>query len=133
MGPGFLLDTNIAIYFLDAKLPSDARIFVQAALDSGTTYLSVISKMELLGWNFASPEDERKARQFINDISLLNLTDEIVENTIDLRKQVPKTKLPDAIIAATALIHGLTLLSRNSPDFSKIPGLNFVNPLDLSV
>jgi predicted nucleic acid-binding protein len=131
MGSGFLIDTNIAIYFLDAKLLENARNYVQSALDSGTTYLSVISKMELLGWNFASPEDEQKARQFTDDLLLLHLTDEIVEKTIDLRKQSPKIKLPDAIIAASALVHNLTLISRNSPDFSRISGLDFVNPFDL--
>jgi len=131
MGAGFLLDTNITIYFLDAKLPANARSYVQAALDSGTSYLSVISKMELLGWNFLSLEDEQKARQFITDLFLLNLTDEIVEKTIDIRRQWPKTKLPDAIIAATALVHGLTLVSRNSPDFSGMSDLDFVNPFDL--
>jgi len=130
MGSGFLLDTNIVIYFLDAKLPVSARDYVQAALESDMACISVISKMELLGWNFSSQEDEQKARQFIKDIYVLDLTDEIVEKTIELRKQWPKTKLPDAIIAATALIHNLSLLSINNPDFSKISGLNFVNPLD---
>lgn len=129
MGSGFLLDTNIVIYFLDAKLPVSARDYVQAVLESDTARISVISKMELLGWNFSTQEDEHHARLFIKDIYLLDLTDEVVEKTIELRKQWPKTKLPDAIIATTALIHNLTLLSRNNPDFSKISGLDFVNPL----
>jgi predicted nucleic acid-binding protein len=39
-----------------------------------------------------------------------------------------KKKLPDAIIAATALVYDLTLLSRNSSDFSGINGLKIINP-----
>jgi len=39
-----------------------------------------------------------------------------------------KIKLPDAVIAATALVHGLELISRNESDFKKIPGLAVVNP-----
>jgi len=39
-------------------------------------------------------------------------------------------KLPDAIIAATALVHGLPLLTRNTTDFSALPGLTLLNPHD---
>jgi predicted nucleic acid-binding protein len=37
-------------------------------------------------------------------------------------------KMPNAIIAASALVHGLTLLTRNFSDFKKIPQLNIINP-----
>lgn len=131
MGTGFLLDTNIAIYFLDAKLPENGRAYVHAALDSDTAGLSVISKMEILGWNFASSEEEQKARQFVDDLIVFTLSDAIVEKTIEIRKQHPKTKLPDAIIAATALDYSLTLLSRNEDDFAKISGLKIVNPMEM--
>jgi predicted nucleic acid-binding protein len=36
--------------------------------------------------------------------------------------------MPDAIIAASALIHNLTLLTRNDSDFKKIPNINIINP-----
>ncbi|MEK7257684.1 MAG: PIN domain-containing protein [Bacteroidota bacterium] len=47
---------------------------------------------------------------------------------MEIRRQFKSIKLPDAIIAATALTHQLTLLTRNVSDFSKIPGLTVVNP-----
>jgi hypothetical protein len=37
-------------------------------------------------------------------------------------------KTPDAIIAATAIVHGLTLLSRNLKDFTSIQGLMVIDP-----
>jgi predicted nucleic acid-binding protein len=40
-------------------------------------------------------------------------------------------KLPDCIIAATALVHGLTLITANKRDFSNIPGLTIINPFKL--
>ena len=49
------------------------------------------------------------------------------EQTITLRKK-HKIKLPDAIIAATALVHNLTLLTRNEKDFSKISNVESTNP-----
>ena len=51
----------------------------------------------------------------------------IVAKTIQLR-QKQKIKLPDAVIAATALVDGLKLISRNTKDFKNIKGLEIVNP-----
>jgi predicted nucleic acid-binding protein len=58
---------------------------------------------------------------------LLGLSDEIVNETIELRK-TKRMKLPDAIIAATAIVHNLCLVSRNDKDFDKIPNLFYTNP-----
>ena len=41
-----------------------------------------------------------------------------------------KIKLPDAIIAATALEYALKLVTRNVADFNSIEGLNVVNPFE---
>jgi predicted nucleic acid-binding protein len=46
---------------------------------------------------------------------------------IELR-MAHKIKLPDAIIAATALVNGLGVVSRNASDFNKVPGLDVVDP-----
>jgi predicted nucleic acid-binding protein len=66
----------------------------------------------------------------MNDAKLIGLTDEIIDTTIEVRKN-HKIKLPDAIIAASALVNRLTLISRNTKDFQNIGGLNCVNPYDL--
>jgi predicted nucleic acid-binding protein len=55
------------------------------------------------------------------------LTPAIVEKTIELRKAY-KIKLPDAIIAATALVNKLTLISRDTNDFRKVKGLKVIAP-----
>ena len=55
---------------------------------------------------------------------------EIIETTISIR-QKHKIKLPDAIIAATAIVYGLTIATRNISDFKNIEGLNCINPWDL--
>ncbi len=56
--------------------------------------------------------------------------DEVVEQTIRLRKEY-KIKLPDAIIAATAINHNLTLITRNEKDFEKISEVDFINPFEI--
>jgi predicted nucleic acid-binding protein len=60
---------------------------------------------------------------------VLNINEDIIEKTIEIRKTY-KTKLPDAIIAATALVYGMTLITRNTKDFDKIDRLELINPYD---
>jgi predicted nucleic acid-binding protein len=51
----------------------------------------------------------------------------VIAKTIELRKKY-RIKLPDAIIAATAIVHELTLITRNTPDFKSINGLKLLSP-----
>jgi predicted nucleic acid-binding protein len=85
--------------------------------------ISIINKIELLGFSIVTPE----IIEFTDSTNIINLTEDVANQTISLRKK-RKIKLPDAIIAATALTHNLTLISRNSKDFDGIDGLEFVNP-----
>ncbi|HAB54415.1 MAG TPA: hypothetical protein DCE80_19915 [Ignavibacteriales bacterium] len=58
------------------------------------------------------------------------LSEDVVSKAIELRKNY-KLKLADAIIAATALAHTLTLVTRNTNDFKKIKKLNLLNPFEI--
>ncbi len=64
---------------------------------------------------------------FIAATTVLGLDAPVVQQTIWLR-QHHRVKLPDAIIAATALVHGLPVLTRNANDFKAFSGLLVVNP-----
>ncbi|MGB0561791.1 MAG: type II toxin-antitoxin system VapC family toxin [Spirulinaceae cyanobacterium] len=52
----------------------------------------------------------------------------VVEVAVQLRQQRRMT-LGDALIAATALVHELTLVTRNVEDFRWVEGLTLMNPL----
>ena len=56
------------------------------------------------------------------------ISNEISNQTIMIRRIFPRIKLPDVIIAATALTNNYTLLTRNIDDFKNIPGINLENP-----
>ncbi len=56
------------------------------------------------------------------------VTDKIADQTILIRRALPKLKTPDAIIAATALVHQHTLVSHNLADFKNISGLKLIDP-----
>jgi len=66
----------------------------------------------------------------MNDATIFNLTDNIVNTSIDIRKKY-KTQLPDAVIAATALVYNLILISRNIADFKNIESLRLIDPYKL--
>ena len=51
MGKRFLIDTNIAIYFLDGNLTPSVIVFLQPVINQEIN-ISVITKIELLGWSF---------------------------------------------------------------------------------
>ena len=99
--------------------------FLSSIIDA-VPCVSVITKIEVLGFT-TSQEHSQLLTEFLNDINFLDLTNEIVDATINIRKK-HKIKLPDAIIAATALVHNSILISRNSADFKNISGLYTFDP-----
>jgi len=123
MEPEYIIDTNVAIDYLDNKLPDIGSSFIVGI----TFQISVITRMELLSWTNAADAQLKVLQQFVNESFEYSLTESVIVKAIALRKTY-KIKLPDAIIAATALVHGLTLLTRNMMDFHKIKDLLVVNP-----
>jgi predicted nucleic acid-binding protein len=121
----YLLDTNVIIDYLHSSLPKRAMQAIAAIVDDNSV-LSVITQMETLGFNYASPLERMNVEIFISGSTVLMINEDIVAKTIAIRKS-RKIKLPDAIIAATALSNHLTLISRNAKDFSAINGLSFID------
>ncbi len=126
MGTRYMLDSNIAIYFLNGQLPPKTLDFILTIIESECN-ISVISKIELLGWQAHSAGEQENIQGFVNEAVIIHLDDEIVEKTIELRK-LYKMQLPDAVIAATAIVYNFVLISRNDKDFHKIAELNYQNP-----
>ena len=130
MGKRYLTDTNIVRKYLDEELSVRSLELIDSILDNSESNISVITRIELLGF---SPDREELLRfivQFIGYSFEYNLSEDIIQKTIEIRKSI-KIKLPDAIIAATSLCNDLILLSDNDSDFGKIPNLKYINPTKL--
>jgi predicted nucleic acid-binding protein len=125
----YLLDSNTIIDYLGGLLSETATEKMGVIVDD-EPMTSVISQMETLGFNFKSISDQNTMETFIDGCTILEIDSMIVFQTINIRK-MKKIDLPDAIIAATALVYDLTLITRNSNDFAKIPNLRVINPYDL--
>lgn len=110
----YLLDTNIALYYLGGRLGRD--------LPEGEYGLSIITKMELLSFPGLSTGDEQTIRNFLSHLQVIDLNSAIKSEAIALRQQ-HRLRLPDAIVAATARLVSATLLT-NDAQLLKIPGLD---------
>lgn len=113
----YLFDTNIVIYYFNG-LTADETLH---GLLKESFNISIVTKIEFLGWGefAANRELYSQAQALIRHATLHELTGEIAEQTIRIRQQF-KTKTPDAIIAATALVNGLTVITHNTDDFTRL-------------
>ncbi len=126
MARKYLMDTNAVIDYLGNKLPSNAA----AMLDEEELGISVNTRMELLAWRNATAQQISILKEFIDSTIIHNLEESVILGGIELRKNY-RIKLPDAIIAATALVYDLTLVTRNIDDFKNLEGIDLINPWKL--
>lgn len=124
----YLTDTNAVIDYLARKMPESGMDFMNGVVNS-IPNISIITKIEVLGFN-TTAEHTLLLTNFMDDAAILDLTAEVADLTISIRR-AQKIKLPDAILAATALANGMKLITRNTSDFKNIAGLEILNPYNL--
>jgi predicted nucleic acid-binding protein len=104
-----LVDTDVCIDHLEGvrRLPRRGR-----------PGYSVITRAELLA---GRPEHEPAVRRLLAGMDELVVDRRVADRAGEIRRL--GVRMPDALIAATALVHQLTLVTRNVGDFRRIPGL----------
>ena len=90
---------------------------------TGNHSLLFVHYAEFLGFKGITQASE----DFISMANVIEINKAIIDACISIRKE-HMIKLPDAIIAATALVYDLTIISRNTSDFKNITGLTVVDP-----
>jgi predicted nucleic acid-binding protein len=121
----YLIDSNVIVYYTSERFPQKAMNFLADVIDE-IPNISVITKIEVLSWRSAILQEENSIKSFVNSSNIIALSDSIVEQCIEIRRNC-KIKTPDAIIAATAIVNNFTLLTSDS-DFNRIPNLEIINP-----
>jgi len=129
MDKGYLLDSNVIIGYLAARIPAYGMEIISALVDQSPN-ISVISQIEVLRYN-DTPENEAILNAFITSSVIYSLSPTVVQRAIELCKH-NKIKLPDAIIAATALTENFILVTRDIEDFKHIYGLELLNPWNMN-
>lgn len=110
-----LIDTNITLYFLtgDKKLAG--------LLDNAVIHLSFISELELLSYPDLTEIERQKVEEFINDVIVVDINNRIKRKALSIWRE-SKFKLPDAIIAGTAIAKQLPFISADK-DFERVKEL----------
>ena len=125
MGMNMLVDSNVIIDYVSNRIPEKSAKQLDIYFNSNFS-VSIISKIEVLGFNTLDYEMEQ-LESFIQLSSIVYMDEAVADKTIEIRR-MKRIKLPDAIIAATALVQNCILLSHNTTDFNKIEGLQVLDP-----
>lgn len=124
----YILDTNVAIHLRDGDPLVTAKI---AELD-GAVLLSIITQVELEGGVYREPSETglRRARLavMLDALPVLAFDAEAADayRTILETAGYSRRKILDRMIAAQALVHRATLITRNAADFRDVPGLSLL-------
>jgi len=120
-----LSDSNIIIY--SAK-PQYAHI-KEFILEHHPISVSAVSYIEVLGYHSLNAQAQHYFEVFFQNVTMLPVSFDVIKKASVLRQQ-QKMSLGDAIIAATALLQGLTLVTHNVKDFEWINGLSVLDPFE---
>lgn len=123
MGETYLIDTSAYSKYI-SELLSEGNAALMYDILEERSLISVIVRIELLSWRSTNPVIIQLVHEFTTKSEVLELSEPIILQTVRLRRQY-RIKLPDAIIAATAIVHDFTLLSTNDSDFERIAGLKY--------
>ena len=119
-GEKVLFDSNVVIYLSKRELSRD---YIDQFDD---IRISVITYMEILGFRFRSEQEENLVNELVGLFETVFISPAIADKVIEIRKNYT-IKLPDAIIAATAICENLSLVTRNISDFRDI-GVSLIDP-----
>lgn len=122
----FLIDTDIAIHLRDQSEPVVRRVSELP----GSPLLSIVSQVELENGVYRHPQLAGIRRPAVDlmlkSFILLPFDDQAVQSyrrIVELAGY-SRRKIADRMVAATAMAHGLTLITMNGRDFGDIPGLS---------
>lgn len=120
----YTLDTNAILYYLkdDAKAISLLREII---VHDAPIYISAITELELFAFSGISAQEQTLIEGLLTTVSVIPVDSHMARLASFIRREY-RLKVPDSVIAATALFTGSALVTRNTRDFKKITGLSLL-------
>ena len=119
-----LADSNLIIYAASGKFPDLVEWFAE-----NRPVVSAVTLVEVLGYHKLKAEEKEILENLFAELSVVYPSIEVFQKAIELRQR-RNISVSDAVIAATAIFHNLTLATHNVSDFEWIGGLQVVDPIE---
>lgn len=128
----YLLDTNICIYIIKKKPPNVLRKFKTLKLgDIGISSITVAELRYGVEKSKYGARNRRAVDQFLTPLAIADFDAEAAQLYGNIRAALEAKGTPigplDTLIAAHALSLGVTLVTNNIKEFSRVPGLKLEN------
>jgi predicted nucleic acid-binding protein len=121
----YLIDSNIWLYAAAGK--EEAVDFLDVAVAAEWAGYTAISRLELFGYPDLKRGDDEKLKSLLACFTEMEVSTAVIDKAIEVRRR-RRVKVPDAIIAATALLMHAKLVTRNVEDFKGIEALEVIDP-----
>ncbi len=121
-----MLDTNVLVYHVAGD--PVATTVLDETIARRSFCLSILSVIEFLGWHGHTDDEFIECKELIELATILPVSKEVADKAIELRR-AKRIKLADAVIASTALVNNLSLVTTNIRDFKGIRHLQIIQPL----
>lgn len=119
-----LADSNLIIYAASGKYPDMVEWFAEHR-----PVVSAITLVEVLGYHKLKADEKEVLENLFAELSIVYPSSEVFQKAVELRQQ-RNISVSDALIAATAIFHDLTLATHNTSDFNWVEVLNLIDPLE---
>ncbi len=120
-----VFDSSVLILFLNDALPTETVDLFRNSLQAGNAAISTIVRAEVLAWGGHSVDSLQAATALLDICELIPVTLAVADEAARIRRETG-LKLPDALIAATALLQAATLVTANGKDFRRVPHLALI-------
>ncbi len=120
-----VFDSSTLILFLNDALPTEAVDLLDHCLHDRRIYISAIVRAEILAWPSHTAMSLAAALALLDACQLVAVNAVVADEGARIRRETG-LKLPDALIAATAVLQSAALVTANAKDFRRVPGLTLI-------
>jgi predicted nucleic acid-binding protein len=117
-----LFDSSAVILYFNDALSAESFAMMKQAIDDETGAISVVTRAEVLAWPSHTAQSLQEATVGMAGFAQLAVDVAVADEAARIRRQT-NLKLPDALIAATAMLHGLPVVTANARDFERVEQL----------
>lgn len=121
-----LFDSSAIILYFNDALSTESFFLIKQAIDDRTGAISVITRAEVLAWPSHTAQSIELASAGMLGFEQIDVDPAIADEAARIRREC-NLKLPDALIAATAKLRGLAVVTANMRDFERVAQLKVIS------